>query len=42
MSTRDMNKSLDEGCDNSFNITNKETGTNDQSNQKGVKKKYAL
>ena len=40
MSTRDINKSLDERSDNSVNITNKETGENGQSNQKEVEKKY--
>ena len=35
MATRDTNKSLDERCDNSVNITDKETGANNQSSQKG-------
>ena len=40
MPTRDINKSLIERSDNSVNITNKETGENGQSNQKGLEKKY--
>lgn len=42
MSTRDINKSLDERSDNSVNITNKETGENGQSNQKEVEKKIRM
>ena len=40
MPTRDINKSLIERSDNSVNITNKETGEDGQSNQKGLEKKY--
>lgn len=42
MSTRDINKSLDERSDNSVNITNEETGENGQSNQKEVEKKIRM